>query len=380
MAVILLILVNLNSDNQAVKAQDNIIGPVLFGRPVGGDIITFQDVGRDRTWQVNIPNSSFVPISWSSDGCKLLLTGSSWAIVSVPNGAMYEIPQLSLPDVTGKYDGSMIWSYDGKSLTWTIRFSDSDVRIYVVHLDTLEVASLFRLNEDGHALQWLSDTELLYSTQSDYFVWNAITKETRFHQARKQLPPNWYSELYLSEASLDGEQLARYYNQNALRSLISASQTLPPSEDISPEYITTLEAIPQIPGFDIYSYSDDSIRHVDAMGQFLQFLHWSPSGDRIAVTTDPRITTDDVNGIYVYELTIQELKQIHNFPAMFNSEYGGYEPIWSPDSNWLALNTPTGYVIYNVESQETVKLADEFDGFYMRLQWSPIMDYSQSDC
>ncbi len=138
--------------------------------------------------------------------------------------------------------------------------------------------------------------------------------------------------------------------------------------------------MPKVPGFDIYSAQDGKRKHVDVMGQFLEFLEWSPDNNQIAVTTDPRLTPDDVNGIYVYKLADESLQRIGNYPAMYNAEYGAYDPTWSPDGRWLAFNTPTGYVIYTLTSQETIALSDEFDGFYMRLDWSPLMDYSQSAC
>jgi hypothetical protein len=368
-------------DNQTVNAQEGIVGPVVFGRPVGGGIITFQDIGLARTWQVTLPDSSFSPSSWSNDGCNLLLRGSNtWTIVSLPDATTREIPRLPLPDAAEQPFGEMIWSYDGKSLTETVYLKNNDVRIYSINLDTLAVELLLTLKENGGAVRWLSDTELLYQTRSGYYVWDTKAKVSYLYAPFVQVPQDQPTELYLSYVSPNQQYAARFYNLNALRSFVEASQQVPPSEDISPEYIATLEAVPKVPGFDIYTFADKTVNHVDVMGQFLQFLFWSPSSNQIVVTTDPRTTSDDLNGIYVYNLADKSLQRIGEFPALYNLEYGGYEPGWSPDSKWLAFNTPDGYVVYNLDSQETINLSDEFTGFYMRVQWSPIMDYSRVTC
>jgi len=221
---------------------------------------------------------------------------------------------------------------------------------------------------------------LLYTIAGDYFVWDTIDQKSSLYRHEPKLPSNWSSEVYLAFESPDQKLSAKYYSVNALRSFVSASQEVPPSDYISPEYVSTLEAIPKVPGFDIYAFQDGSVTHVDVKGQFLQFLKWSPSSGRIVVTTDPFNTPESLNGIYVYSFIDGSLQRIGNYPAMYNSEYGGYEPTWSPDSNWLAFNTPDGYIIYNLTTKKTIKLSEEFDGFYMSLGWSPIMDYSQADC
>jgi hypothetical protein len=379
--LILLVVLSFIGDSQLINAQQTIVGPVIFGQPVGGDIITFQDIGLNRTWHVNLANSSTFPSGWSNDGCKLLLSGGgTWSIVAVSNETVLKIPQLILPDIDEQLSGTMIWSYDGKSLTWTVYFSDQDVRIYTVNLDTFMVTPLLSLQESGSAMRWVSNTELLYQTRSGHYIWDTKANESRLEQNRLEIPVDWWSELYLTSVSPNQAYATRYYSQNALHSFIRASEETPPSLNASPEYVATLEAMLKIPGFDIYSAHDSKTKHVDVLGQFLEFLRWSPDNNQIAVTTNPRMTADDVNGIYIYHLTNESLQRVENFPTFYNSEYGSYAPSWSPDSNWLALNTPSGYIIYNLISQESIALSDEFDGFYMNLDWSPIMDYTNSSC
>ena len=372
---------SLLTGKQPISGQQTILGPVLAGRVVGGAWITFEDVGSNRTWRVTLPNSSFVPTSWSSDGCDLLLQGSGrWAILSIPDATIRETP---LSQISGSRQsfGAMIWSFDGKSLTSSVYLSDTDVRIYSVNLETFATNLILSLNQPSSAVQWLSDTELLYRIAGgDYFIWDTVAQKSSLYRSKPQLPPTWLSDVYFSEESQVENERQEFYSVDDFRSFISASQEVPPPEDINTEYVATLEAIPQVPGFDIYTFRDHSSKHIDVVGQLLQFLVWSPSSERIVVTTDPSTTPDDKNGIYSYNLQDDLLEKLGEFPAMYDSEYGGYAPTWSPDSNWLAFNTPRGYVMYNLETKETHKLSEQFDGMYMSLQWSPVMDYSSTEC
>ncbi len=373
--LLIIVIVCSNSMSFAQEGQEAVQGSVIMGRPVGGSVITFQDLRSDSVWQVEMPDSSYSIYSWSPDGCHLLLRGSDrWKLLSVIGKTIKEIP-LSSTDGQLAISYGLIWSPDGKTLIESFGVNNNGTRLYSVNISTFERELILSLDKTARALRWFSQTELLYETEDGYFIWDETTMKSRQFQQLHRIPLDWASEVYPSIASPNGELLGRYYSLIALKSITS---DLP--EDADSQYIATVEAIAKEPGFDVYFLNDGSTKHIDVMGQFLQSLEWSPASERLVVSTYPPATLDRINGIYVYDLKTDALQRVGDFPAMLNSEYGQYFPSWSSDSNWLAFNTPTGYVAYNLIAQETVKLSEQFSNSYMNLFWSPIMDYSNSNC
>lgn len=339
----------------------------------------FQDVGASQTWRVSLPDSSTMPISWSSEGCYLLLRGTGtdrWFISSMLD---HELKDVSPEPALGKLSYRPIWSIDSNFLTLAVVSKNEGTDIYSMDISSLETSLMFSSSDKIAPVRWLSETDLLYTTDGkSLFVWDSLAQDTRYYGLRNEWPPDWVgdSELHMFQEAPNGRSLAKYYSLAALRSFEAYIRELPPPEDMTPEYVAAVRAIPRTTGFDIYDFGTASTWHIDVEGQFIQFLKWSPSSRQIVVTTDPITSSNDANGIYIYGLLEKSIHRIENYPAMYNSEYGGYEPTWSSDSQWLAFNTPDGYVAYDLVSRDAIALSPLFDGFYMSLEWSPVMRVS----
>ena len=143
----------------------------------------------------------------------------------------------------------------------------------------------------------------------------------------------------------------------------------------------------RLPGFNLYDLNAGTSIHIDVNGEFLQALEWSPSSERIVVSTYANSGTEP-GRIYVYDVGMGRLTQVGDFLALFNLEYGPYIPTWSSDEGWLTINTLDGWVTYNLLTGQTITLNNAppdaymsaFTGVNMRLSWSPIMDYTNSRC
>jgi hypothetical protein len=217
--------------------------------------------------------------------------------------------------------------------------------------------------------QWLSNEELLYLKDgNDWFVWNITTTEVHpFYAEGEKIPSevanrNFYNTTNISP---DHTMQAGYFDLPSWRAAFNDT-----TEDVMNQ-LETEE--PQIPGFDIYFLKKGTSRHVDVAGQFVQTLVWSPSNKRIAITTD--YDGDDYS-IFVYDTDQDVLQRVAD--AYADQLFGTYYPSWSPDENWLAFYTPTGYAIQNLSDGKRISLDRRMNG--NQLIWSPVMHYNKSQC
>ncbi len=360
-----------NAEAQAADLQ----GPILLGEPVGGGRLVFQDIGSGRVWQQTMPDSSFSPYLWSPDGCYLLLRSSDqWHFLSIRDSSLRSIPRSSPVGRPGVSVGE-IWTLDSRSITFTTSPKENVYQIYSLNMVSLSAESLFSLEEWGRAVRWLSDHELLYETRTDLRVWDTQTKKSRTYREIVAAPKSLDSFLYFMERSPNWDMLATFFSLGAYENAVSGKIV-----DITPENRAKIQAMPKVPGFDIYFLELGAKKHIEVNAQFLQSLEWSPSSQQIVVATDAEKASTEYNGIYVYNVQSGELRRVSNLSAMYSLEYGIYTPSWSPDSEWLALYTPNGWILYRLTDQQTIKLDGRFNGFHMRLLWSPVMKYGKSDC
>ncbi len=364
--------VNLNVD-----AQDNDFrGPILLGESVGGGKFTFQDIGSARVWEVGMPDSSYRAYLWSLDGCHILVRSSSqWHVFSLKNSSLRKIPESS---PVGELSSSIgeTWTLDGQHITFAIYINENDIRIYSIDIDTLSTELDVSLTERPWSIEWLSTHELLYQTRDSLMVWDTQTKKKRLHQRLPLLPRDLDSPVYGTLESPNRMMMAGYYNVSAYRYYTDPSNNI---EGLSEEEKAAIKETPRTPGFDIY-FDRKTKRHIDTNGQFVDTLSWAPSSQQIAITTDPLSSSKEANGIYVYNLKLNELRRLDRYPAMRNGEYGSYLPTWSSDETLLAFNTPNGYIVYRMADGTETKLDRRFTGYYIGLGWSPTMKYTQGSC
>ncbi len=372
--VVALTLLLFTADHSAISQDtDHLQGPILLGQPVGDRVITLHDVGTGRVWEVKPPDSSFGPYIWSPSGCQMLLGGNThWYIISIKDSSIRQIPH---PTITKPNTLIDTWSLDGRSVTFTVVLgANIEWRIYSLNLETYTTELVLSQREWVRAVRWLSNRELLYETRTALMLWDTQGKQSRIYSKFSVWSAVSSSMVYYEDDSPNRHTHTGYYSM-AFYDEYRAGER----DNLTPEEKAEIEATPQISGFDLY-LEDGAKRHINVNGQFVQTLSWSPSNQQIAVTTYPPTSSTVFNGIYIYDITKDELRRVGSFPALRNGEYGAYVPTWSSDGEWLAFNTPTGYVIYRLTDGKTVKLAKQFSGAYIGLNWSPIMNYKAATC
>jgi dipeptidyl aminopeptidase/acylaminoacyl peptidase len=132
--------------------------------------------------------------------------------------------------------------------------------------------------------------------------------------------------------------------------------------------------IPAIPGLDIFFLVEGVRQHVDVNGQFIKSLVWSPTSQQIAITTD---SEGDDYGIYVYDVRLETLSRISD--AYHDLWFREYVPSWSPDSEWLAFRSPSGYSIQHISSEQIIRL-DTIMNQSQTLLWSPVKNDDITVC
>src|SRR5690606_11572004 len=112
---LILVIMVISMSHQLLAQRNILVGPVLAGSPVGGGVMTFEDVGSGYIWQIKLSDSYSPGELWSPDGCKLLLRGNnSWDIISIMDGYNQSVPG-SLPSVK-----SPVWHPDSNIVTFTV--------------------------------------------------------------------------------------------------------------------------------------------------------------------------------------------------------------------------------------------------------------------
>jgi WD40 repeat protein len=369
-------------------AQYGLVGPILVSSPVGGGGLLFWDLGTERVWGIWTaePTLEFWHDNeadmWSPDGCRLLLYSrriGQWATLSIESMALNYIDNES--DIAT----IPIWHPDSQRLI----FADSSNpgQIHLLDLASGSDTGLFSLQGRGRVLNWLSASQLLY-TDNGYFKVYDLELEESYSFGSPQYPRSGPDSIGLSllhtvQRSPNWLYVSRYYSVRRYNQAVWQGQF----DGLEPEQFEELNEELRMPGFELYDLNLDTRRTVSVNNEFIRALEWSPTSTRILVSAVSDVSADD-GSIYIYSLEDDTLRQVEDFPALSNSEYGPYIPTWSSDEQWIALRTTDGHIVYNLQTREsmildkpgTISSRDEFTSVYMRLQWSPIMDYSLASC
>ena len=376
----LAIIITLFLTSVGLNAQTQFQGPIVVGMLIGGGKLTIQDIGTFEAWTIPLSDSYTPDYTWSPDGCHILFRGvTNWNIFSLTDFTMNQIPSTS---EVGKLTESIaypIWDLDSTLLVFSISSNSSytATEFYTYDVTSEDINLAFEAHNVGPsgAIKWVSETELLYGFEGNYYTWNKITSEIEnyfFSSPRSSYPANWYLPFYITTQSESQSVATRFFSVRHYEAALARPEEY---EEFGP----TESAEPQT-GFDIYLSETNEIRHVDMLDQYLQSLTISPSGKFVVAATYYRTTPENIDGIYLYDIESDTLSRISDFITLIDSEYGVYEPSFSSDEQLLAVPTIEGYDVYDLASKTSISLSGEFAGPYMRLSWSPNMDYQVNPC
>jgi hypothetical protein len=372
-AILLVSILILVLERPQIEASEEaaLQGPILVSQ--FGQQITFQDMGSGRVWSLEVEMYTHF-VSWSPDGCKLLLierstSNSQWILLTVNDLELDTLlPQTKSP----------IWHPDGQSLTYINYSNDRQITsVYSLDLLNQEVTFLFEVEEIGTPIQWLSENELLYDEDGHRFVWNAATRQNRAFGS-EHYPPYAKPEETISRAfyrtddiSPSQELLVGFYDVASYRNALDPRTYDHELTAAERQEIETRR--PETPGFDLYFLNAGTSRHVDVNGYFVESVVWSPSSQMIAVTTD---TEAEDYGIYIYNIETDTIERIAD--AYNDLWFVRYLPAWSPNEEWVAYKPPASYVVQRLSDGEQTLLDPELKGD--RVYWSPIMNYNDLRC
>lgn len=355
------------------NAQQIVLeGPILVTQVERN--IVFQDVGTGRVWQFALSSGQlryFNP--WTPDGCAVVIEYPSYSIDERPTYALLSIASGTISDLTGF--GNPLWSPDGEVIAFGIYdFELEIVNVYLVN-DINEAPEQIFSVPPRSGLQWVSDHELVYVEDGLSFVWNRITRETtRF--GSDLYPPDGYptdiptEHLYtISQFSPDRTMRVGYSHPMSYLDQWTGND-IPTTPE--PEILAELRE-----GIDIYFLNTGEIRHVD-IDHYILSVNWSPISQMLVIEPYYRGSNDGYF-LYTYDVTNDVLTQL-NLDA-WRAVFGSINtPVWSPDEQWLAIQSEDGPLIYNLRSEEIVALDQQFWGARLytsgaTLRWSPVMSY-----
>jgi Tol biopolymer transport system component len=268
--------------------------------------------------------------------------------------------------------GFPFWSLDGESLLiFDYSRGNNSTDVFLADAQGPNPRLIRSFDAWIGQVKWLSQDEILYLNGNDneWYIWNVVTDGITPYTV--EIPQENSPERFYNSDSIspNHEMLAGFYDIAAYR---AAGDTR--FVELTDEDLATHEAErPQVSGFDLFFLNENTKRHVDVNGQFLQSLVWSPSGRQIVVTTDYKGSDF---GIYLYDVETDTIRRLTD--AYNDLWYARYIPTWSPDEQWLAFKTSTGYVIQNLSTNERIQLDERING--SQLLWSPVMDYSNNVC
>lgn len=350
--------------------QSDLVGPLLISTTIGSNrVITLYDVGSGQTHTWERAEDPFFAGAWSPDGCKILIERGGeyrWGVLSL---ADFEIQPIRISTIVSP----PIWTPTGNTLTFTEHSQDGNSAFHNVNIADMSTHLLFSAKGRAAPDKWLSSSELLYVNDGLWFVWDEVSRESQPFPADNQLA-SLDRLLEVEALSPDRHRVSKFFDLSEYEYL---SNPEPEVEENTRDWVRTVESYS---GFKLVNLDDETTVEVPMEGQFLQSLEWSPSGRQILVSTDALTTADALNGLYIYDLVTQELMRVGDFPAMRWDEFRPYVPTWSADELWVALNTVEGHLIYNLQDGQTIELGNAFDIRNLRLEWSPIMDYTDTTC
>ncbi|MCA9906158.1 MAG: hypothetical protein KC547_20025, partial [Anaerolineae bacterium] len=221
-----------------------------------------------------------------------------------------------------------------------------------------------QLPRDGTV--WVTEDDLLYETGTARFIWNRIDRGTiELSPAAFPHRPRFHS----ISRSPDANTLAVFAN---LRDYMGA--VYPRLTNLTEAEIEEARSQRPVEG-GITLYDVNGVVppvHVNVANHFVVLAAWSPDSNRLALVTDP--TSDDV-AVFVYDRRLSTLTRIAD---AYLREDLYFLPSWSADSHWLAYRNGDGYFVENLETRERIEVPLDLD--VARLDWSPVMDYSQAEC
>jgi hypothetical protein len=363
---ILLLCLSLQRELSTAKAE-TLRGPVIVtqlgGNAVSGGTLTFEDIGTGRVWQYQTDAFLYARNVWLPDGCKVLLYDKNHIFSLSINGFETEdFPPNTVP----------LWSADGQSIVFAAREGDS-IRLYKTnaHWQATEIIATLSKNDWMNDFYWLSDNQFFYSLSGGRkFTWDRTTNSiSRFGEHQHKLPD--YGNFYITAIAPNQEIAATYADLNEYR---SEGNTF--VNDLTASDLATLEAQkPTMSGFDLFSLNTGTTRHIDVQGQFLLSLTWAPASNRLAMVTDYNGTDF---AIYAYDLDTGVLHRIAD-ASIYRAAILAV-PAWSHDGEWLAFRSPSGVFVQQLSDGKRIQLDERMDGDATRYYWSPVMDYSKSQC
>jgi len=237
---------------------------------------------------------------------------------------------------SGGSSGSGTWSDDGEWILFT-RSMDGDNKVFVISPEGGEAFPLsyidksvqsFDLSPDGKTLAFLAQQEKPEDQK---------TMEDRYGEFAEDETEYLLSRLYTIDFNPD---FARAHQQ-------------PCNQD------TTYTMCPEGP---------EAVAHLDSVEFTITNIFWSPAGDKIAVNhqPDPIITSFLKSDISIYEPAKKELTQV-----VSNSSSDGFST-WSPKGDKFIYTsdvendssnfyTNTRYFVYDIESEKSREVAQNFD-------------------
>ena len=363
------------------RSQKSLHGPIIVGLPVGNNILTVEDVGTGQVREIALSQPYSPTYNWSPDGCYLLMRGSqTWDIISITDLGVQHIEEESPVGVLTESIASPLWHPSSKFILFSISANPGYLatQFYAYDLAAQKSSHIFSVSENAHSVRWLSETEFLYEAKGRNYVWHQSTGQSDSFPAHVDLQPSskdWILPFYVLDSSEDGLIWSRYFDVRAFYTAKSAK-----GDDSLEDVYGPLDDIVPKTGFDIFDVVMGQERHIALYDRFVQSLAVSPSGEYVAITTLPLTSPEDRSDIFIYNLETDTSMQVSDNASVPDSEYGSYQPAWSPDERWLAFYTPSGYIIYDRSKKQSFPLAAKFNDSYLRLSWSPSMKYLDGQC
>jgi hypothetical protein len=358
------------SYNQVKAGTGILVGPIVAGINIGGNVLIFQDIGSNSVWEFSTPTrtydfSTMNNLNWSPNGCKLLglnTINQNWITLSIDDLVIDEINATT--DIN-----NVIWFTDSSVTYSNYNTQSNTTEVYSLNLENRFTEHLFSFEGNGTIISWITNTTLLYSKGANWFVWNLDSKVAENFSTQAfppyGLPDGW--SIFSSSLSPNYELRVQFFNPLWER-----------RSDEDDEFLPDFRS----PGMEIYDLATGETQYININDQFLQTLQWSPTSSKILiVTVGAELSIDDQSsGLYIYSLENETLRRVSDFAPHSNPEYGLYIPMWSPDEQWLTVRTELGFVAYNLANDRSVNLTERFSDTFMYVSWSPSISHSTAGC
>ena len=365
----------------SISQPNDPVGPIVAGyvwddrsfvpRDVG---IAFQDIGTGEVWRFDI---DFQLVSWSPDGCNLLINereSRNWFLL---NPFTSETRLIG----SGEKMTSPIWSLDSETLTysdpWWVERDTYNIYLYDIESDDSSV--IYAMDEPVTAGRWLSVTELLISERDgNLYVFDTETDVVSLFGG--EIYPAYDSSIFdeydyvLTSISPNSQYRAIY--QMSFFDVYLELQYFPPEDtdasidDIMDNKLTYLR------GFYINDQNTGDATYYGLFDEYVLTVGWSLSSTQLVILSYPNRYDREFN-IYLFDLFSEETIYLGNHRIAYYPEFGGYTPSWSPDETYVIIQTTDGPLAYNLMDGSVLTIDDKLEGY---LLWSPVMSYEDGQC